>query len=81
MVAANLNLQPSLAVARVLGSDSERLLRMLFKNPAAYDDDLPHDLDFTRASLQRFGLSAIDFRGTVVDVAFAGFFQHWPSRR
>jgi len=71
VVAANLRLRPSAAVARVLRSDLERLLRLVFADPEAYGDDLPRELDLTRASLQRLDVSAVDFRGVVVDVAFA----------
>ena len=71
VVTANLRLQPTAAVARVLRSDLERLLRLLLGNPAAYGDDLPHELDFTRSPLQRFDVSGIDFGATVVDIAFA----------
>jgi uncharacterized protein YjbI with pentapeptide repeats len=71
VLAANLRLRPSASVARVLGSDVERLLRMMFRDPDAYGQDFPTDVDFSRASLQRLDVSAIDFRGLTVDVAFA----------
>jgi uncharacterized protein YjbI with pentapeptide repeats len=71
VVAANLRLRPSAAVTRALRSDLERLLRLVFGDPEAYGDDLPRDLDLSRASLERLDVSAVDFRGVVVDVAFA----------
>jgi uncharacterized protein YjbI with pentapeptide repeats len=75
VVAANLRLQPSAPVARALRADLERLLRLVFGNPESYGDDFPRDLDFSRASLRRFDVSGVDFRGTVVDVAFADLLE------
>ena len=71
VLAANLRLRPGAAVSRVLRSDLERVLRLVFGDPAAYGDDLPLDLDLSRASLERLDVSRVDFRGAVVDVAFA----------
>jgi uncharacterized protein YjbI with pentapeptide repeats len=71
VLTANLRLRPKASVARVLRSDVERLLRIMFADPEAYGDSFPRDLDFSRASLQRLDVSAIDFRGMVMDVAFA----------
>lgn len=71
VLAANLQLQPTNAVARILGSDLERLLRLMFGNPAHYGDDLPRELDLARASLQRLDVSDVNFGSVVVDVAFA----------
>lgn len=71
VVAANLRLQPSAPVARALRADLERLLRMIFGKPETYSDDFPRSLDLSRASLRRLDVSAVDFHGTVVDVAFA----------
>jgi uncharacterized protein YjbI with pentapeptide repeats len=68
---ANLRLGPSSAVGRVLKWDLERLLRMMFREPACYGDDLSRELDLTRAALQRFDISGIDFGDVVVDAAFA----------
>jgi uncharacterized protein YjbI with pentapeptide repeats len=71
VVAANLQLRPSAAVARVLGSDLERLLRLLYANDAADRGERPAEIDLTRASLPRLDVSDIDFEPTVLDVAFA----------
>src|SRR6266571_2551915 len=71
VLAANLRLQPTPSVARVLRTDLERLLRLMFGNPSAYVGDLPREVDLSRASLQRFDVSAVDFGGVVLDVAFA----------
>ena len=75
VLTANLRLRPDASVARVLGSDLERLLRMIFGNPEAYGNDMPNDLDLSRATLQRFDVSAVDFGGTAIDVAFADLSQ------
>jgi len=71
VLAANLRLQPSAPVARVLRSDLERLLRLVYSDPQAYGGDVPRELDLSRASLRRLDVSGIDFRGAVIDVAFA----------
>jgi len=71
VLAANLRLKPTEAVARVLRADLERLLRLLFGNSEHYGDGVPRDLDLTGASLQRFDVSGIDFGDVVVDIAFA----------
>jgi uncharacterized protein YjbI with pentapeptide repeats len=72
VLAANLRLQPSETVARVLGADLERLLRLLFdRRPTHYGNDVPRNLDLTRASLKRFDISDIDFGDVVLDIAFA----------
>lgn len=71
VLTANLRLQPGEAVARVLKNDLEHLLRLVFASASGYGDDLPRDLDITRASLPRFDISGIDFGNTAVDVAFA----------
>lgn len=71
VLTANLQLQPPAPVGRVLRSDLERLLRLLFEDPAVYGGDFPVKLDLSRAALQRLDVSAVDFRTTIVDVAFA----------
>jgi uncharacterized protein YjbI with pentapeptide repeats len=71
VLTANLQLQPRAAVARVLRSDLERLLRLLFEDPTVYGGDFPAKLDLSRAALQRLDVSGVDFRTTIVDVAFA----------
>jgi uncharacterized protein YjbI with pentapeptide repeats len=71
VVAANLQLRPSAAVARVLGSDLERLLRLLYASDAAGRGELPAEIDLARAPLPRLDVSDIDFEPTVLDVAFA----------
>jgi uncharacterized protein YjbI with pentapeptide repeats len=68
---ANLRLRPTVSVARVLRSDLERILRMMLSNTGVYGDDMPHEIDLSRATLQRLDLSAMDFGGIIIDVAFA----------
>ena len=50
VVAANLQLRPDPAVARVLGSDLERLLRLLLAARAFGSATRPTELDLSRAS-------------------------------
>lgn len=71
VLSANLRQRPAASVARVLRSDLERLLRMILGNSGVYGEEMPHDLDFSRASLQRFDISDLDFDEIIVDVAFA----------
>lgn len=71
VLCANLRLRPTDAVARMLGSDLERLLRLMLSKPPGVDYDFPSHLDLSRASLQRLDVSNIDFDGVIVDVAFA----------
>ena len=71
VLCANLRLRPAASVARVLGSDLERLLRMILGNAEVYGEDMPHDVDLSRASLQRLDVSGLHFGEISVDVAFA----------
>lgn len=71
VVAANLQLRPDPAVARVLGSDLERLLRLLLAAGAFGPATRATELDLSRASLARVDLTQLDLSSIVVDVAFA----------
>ena len=75
VLAANLRLRPTEAVARVLRSDLERLLRLMLRDPTSYGDAMPGELDLSRASLRRFDVTGVNFGTLVMDVAFADLSQ------
>jgi uncharacterized protein YjbI with pentapeptide repeats len=75
VLTANLKLRPAESTARILRTDLERLLRLVFAHPEEYDHDLPGELDLARTTLSRLDVSGIDFGSVLVDVAFADLTQ------